>query len=186
MKMIKRLKEETRELHEQIEAQNLAGQIMDHSIDLETYKLLLLQNYLAYRETEAEIRKFLPSYSGKKHEQLEMDLLQMGVPTKIPLENATFECHSRAEALGAAYVVEGSALGGLLLAKNLEKCSGLVGIERHHFFNGDKDNLKDWNSFKEQLESVEFTRAEELEAIEKAKDTFRFFETIFNKELQVA
>lgn len=184
--MIKRLKEETRLLHEQIESKNLARHIMDHSMNLETYKLLLLQNYLAYRETETEIKKFLPNYAAKKHAQLEQDLKQLGVPTQIPLEKTAFECHSRAEALGAAYVVEGSALGGLLLAKNIPKCPDLANIERHHFFNGEKDNLKDWKSFKEELESYDFSDTEESEALEKAKDTFRFFEKIFDRELQIA
>ncbi|MES2874674.1 MAG: hypothetical protein V4708_13190 [Bacteroidota bacterium] len=59
-----------RELHAEVEAQNLAGQIMDHSIDLETYKLLLLQNFIAYQATETAIKKFLPKYSGKKHKQI--------------------------------------------------------------------------------------------------------------------
>lgn len=185
MKIIQRLKEETRSLHEQIEEQNLAKQIMDHSIEVETYKLLLLQNYIAYRETETEIQKFLPVYAGKKHLQLKQDLEQLNVPTEIPVENVIFECHSTAEALGTAYVVEGSALGGLLLARNIEKCNSLAAIERHHFFNGEKANLQDWKLFKEALESYEFSEIEEEEAIEKAKDTFRFFEHVFNLDLLV-
>lgn len=186
MEMIKRLKEETRELHEQIEDQNLAKKIMDHSIDLDTYKLLLLQNYLAYRQTETEIKKFLPNYGAKKHLQLKQDLEQLNVPAHIKLEGPDFRCHSTAEALGAAYVVEGSALGGLLLARNIKNCPLLVGVERHYFFNGDKNNLKDWNSFKEELENYDFSEPETVEAIEKAKNTFRFFEAVFNKDLQVA
>ncbi len=186
MKMIKRLKEETRILHEEIEAQNLAKQIMDHSIRLETYQLLLLQNYIAYRETEKEIQKFIPGYAGKKHLQLKQDLKQLNVSAEIPLENAIFECHSKAEALGAAYVVEGSALGGLLLAKNIKNCTALAGIEQHYFFNGDKNNLHDWNNFKEELENYEFSKIEEEEAIEKAKETFRFFKTVFNMDLMAS
>ncbi len=180
--MIKRLKEETRDLHEQVEAQNLAKQIMDHSIDLETYKLLLLQNFTAYQATETAIKQFLPGYSGKKHQQLLKDLEQLGVSEEIFSKNDVFECHSKAEALGAAYVVEGSALGGMLLAKNLQKCTRLASVDRHHFFNGDKENLKDWNSFKTVLEQHEFSEAEENEALEKAKATFRFFQTIFSRK----
>lgn len=184
--MIKILKEETRELHEQIEDQNLAKKIMDHSIDLPTYKLLLLQNYLAYRETENEIKKHLPNYSTNKHLQLKKDLDRLNVSTAIPAKNAVFECRSTAEALGAAYVVEGSALGGMLLAKNLEKCSKLDEVDQHYFFNGNKENLEDWNNFKKELENYPFSKAEEAEAIEKAKATFRFFEKVFKMELPVA
>lgn len=180
--MIQKLREGTRELHEQVEAQNLAKQILDHSIDLETYKLLLLQNFMAYQATETAIKQFLPGYSGKKHEQLRQDLEQLGVSAEIDSKYDSFQCCSKAEALGAAYVVEGSALGGLLLAKNLEKCKGLDSVGQHHFFNGNKDSLKDWNSFKALLEEHEFSKAEENEALEKAKETFRFFRTIFNRK----
>lgn len=181
MEMIQRLKEETRELHEQIEDKNLARQIMDHSIDLETYKLLLLQNYIAYLQTETEIQKFLPHYKGSKHLQLQQDLEQLGVPEGTPSKYGIFKCHSLAEALGAAYVVEGSALGGMVLAKNIQKCPGLSSIDRHYFFNGDKRNLEDWKVFKNELESYSFSEREEKEAIEKAKDTFRFFESVFDR-----
>lgn len=182
MEMIQRLKEVTRELHKQVEAQNLAKQIMDHSIALETYKLLLLQNFIAYQATETAVKQFLPWYSGKKHKQLQQDLDRLGVPVEIPSSTDSFECHSKAEALGAAYVVEGSALGGMLIAKNLQKCEGLASVDKHHFFNGDKENLKDWHSFKTVLEQYDFSEAEENEALEKAKNTFRFFQTIFNKK----
>jgi heme oxygenase len=182
MKIIEKLKEETRELHEQIEDKNLAQKIMNHSIDLTTYKLLLLQNYLAYRETEIEIQKYLPHYEGKKHQQLKQDLQQLGLTSEIPSKNGIFECHSKAEALGAAYVVEGSALGGMVLAKNLQKCAALDEIRHHYFFNGDKNNMLAWKEFKEELEKYPFTPSEEKMAVEKAKDTFRFFESILSRD----
>ena len=182
MEMIQKLKEKTHELHEQVEAQNLANQIMDHSIDLETYKLLLLQNFLAYKATETAIKQFLPGFNGRKHQQLQQDLEQLGVTSQTFSINDIFECHSKAEALGAAYVVEGSALGGMLLAKNLRKCEQLASVDQHHFFNGDKENLKEWNSFKALIEQYEFSQAEEIEALEKAPETFRFFKSIFNRK----
>lgn len=180
--MIQRLKEETRELHEQVEEENLAKRIMDHSIDPETYKLLLLQNFMAYRATENSIQEYIPGYDGNKHKQLKKDLEQLDVPVEKWSEDAAFQCHSKAEALGAAYVVEGSALGGMLLARNLKKCDRLSSVQQHHFFNGDKENLRDWNSFKAELEQYDFSENEEREAIEKAKETFRFFQTVFRRD----
>lgn len=185
MKMIKILKEETRELHEQIEDQNLAKKIMDHSIDLPTYKLLLLQNYIAYRETENEISRHLPGFKAGRHLQIKMDLDRLNVSTLIPAKNVIFECHSIAEALGAAYVVEGSALGGMLLAKNLEQCENLHEVDQHYFFNGKKENIENWNSFKKDVEDYPFSKSEEAEAVEKAKATFRFFEKVFKMKLPV-
>lgn len=175
--MTRRLKEATETLHKEVEAENLARFIMDHSIERSTYELLLLQNYIAYKITESAISSFIEHYSATKHVLLEKDLEALHIE-KPDLE-LDFSCNSRAEAYGAAYVVEGSALGGLVLAKNLEKCPGLSQVDTHHFFNGNKDNLRNWNSFKEELESQEFSEKEMQEAIDKAKETFQFFQHVF-------
>lgn len=184
--MIKRLKEETRDLHEQVEQENLAGFIMDHSIDPEQYKLLLLQNYIAYRETETEIKNFLPNFAGNKHLQLQKDLEDLNVSEGSSAEDISFKCRTTAEAFGAAYVVEGSALGGMIIAKNLQHCKKLNQDWKHHFFNGDRENVKNWNSFKKELEAYPFSLLEEEQAVQKAKETFLFFKKIFRKELQQA
>lgn len=172
-----RFKEATKELHQQVEEENLARFIVDHSIDLETYKLLLLQNFLAYQKTEKAIEPFFGGYQGTKHKQLQKDLDQLQVSQEAP--DLRFSCKSAAEAFGAAYVVEGSALGGMVIAKHLHKCPGLSSLENHHFFNGDRDNLKAWNDFKNELSKQDFSEKEELEAIEKARETFRFFREVF-------
>jgi heme oxygenase len=172
-----KFKEATKDLHQQVEEENLARFIMDHSIDLETYKLLLLQNFLAYQHTEEAIAPFISGFEGTKHEQLQKDLDELQISV-VALE-AGFSCSNRAEAFGAAYVVEGSALGGMVLARNISKCSGLSSVEKHHFFNGDKDNLKSWNNFKNQLSNQDFSEEEQVQAIEKAKETFRFFREVF-------
>lgn len=185
MEMILRLKEETRELHEQIEEKNLAKQIMSHNIDLETYKLLLFQNFIAYYYTETQIEKFLPNYKGRKHLQLRKDLEQLQISAELPFKNDIFECHSLAEAFGAAYVVEGSALGGLVIAKNLDKCPALDPVDEHYFFNGNKNNLEDWRNFKIQLEAHTFSESEEKEALEKAKETFQFFDSVFSRRYEL-
>ena len=177
-----RFKEATKELHQQVEDENLARHIIDHSIDLETYRLLLSQNYLAYKTTETAIAGYINGYAGTKHQQLKKDLDNLGIP-KASLDK-NFTCSSLAEAFGAAYVVEGSALGGMVIAKNIKKCSGLSSINTHYFFSGDRDNLKSWNDFKDQLAQQEFSEKQEQEATEKAKDTFRFFRRVFLMNFQ--
>ena len=177
-----RFKEATKELHRQVEEENLARYIMDHTIDLETYRLLLFQNYLAYKTTERAIAVYIDGYKGNKHQQLEKDLKHFEVP-EISLDT-DFTCRSLAEAFGAAYVVEGSALGGMVIAKNINKCAGLSSVETHYFFNGNRDNLRVWNDFKKQLSHQDFSEKEEQQATEKAKDTFRFFRKVFQMRIQ--
>lgn len=181
--MIEKFREATGELHKEIEEENLARFIMDHSIDLDTYTLLLLQNYRAYKKTETEILKFVPEYAASKNLQLERDLKNLNVA--VTETYFDFNCNSKAEAFGAAYVVEGSALGGMILAKNLSKCPKLEGIGKQHFFSGEKDNLKSWKDFKEKLSIQNFSEVEQEQATEKAKETFKFFGRVFRDDTVV-
>ncbi len=176
-----KLREATSQLHQDIEKDNLAGRIMAHDISLEEYKLLLLQNYVAYKVTEKALKKNLKNYRGEKAERLEEDLKNLKLDTSIATAyNEKFTILNRAEALGAAYVVEGSSLGGMIIAKEIKNCPALSQISSHSFFNGDRNNVKSWNVFSKSLKKENFTQEEELQAINKAKETFLFFGEVFN------
>lgn len=178
--LIQRFREATRQLHEEIEEENSAAKIIDHSISLEEYRLLLLQNYIAYKITEEQISRFLPLEGILKHQRLKEDLSSLNVDTSVSsYYQDNFTCNTYAEALGAAYVVEGSALGGMVIAKELKQCENLNGLEKQSFFNGDRNNIKSWNTFKKELDKTNFSEEEAMAATEKAKETFRFFKKVF-------
>ena len=90
--MLNSLRDSTKKLHEELEKENLAGQIISHEISLDDYKLLLLQNYIAYKITEAEISKFIPSYQSDKTDKLAKDLEALGVDNSISKEFQEKEC----------------------------------------------------------------------------------------------
>lgn len=178
--MLTKLKNATEELHREIEKDNIAGLIISNEISLEDYKLLLLQNYIAYSITEPAIAKYLDHYQIQKSPRLLKDLDQLGVIyAPRPQLRERFRIINRAEAFGAAYVVEGSALGGMMISKQIPHCPGLKEIKDHHFFNGDRGNVKSWNAFSKFLKKQEFTALEEIQAIDKARDTFLFFGEVF-------
>ncbi len=180
--MINKLRTATEELHREIEKENLARLIMSHKIELEEYKLLLLQNYVAYKITEAEIAGFLPDFKQVKSNHLEQDLKNFNIDTTIePSLAEEFKINSRADAYGAAYVVEGSALGGMMISKELKNCGNLSGIKEQQFFNGDRQNVNGWNRFLKELRNTEFSAEEETLAVEKAKETFNFFGKVFRE-----
>ena len=179
--MINKLKEATTPLHEEIEKENLAARIMSHDITEEEYKLLLLQNYVVYTVMETALTKKLANYTGDKSQRLEKDLLNLNIDYSIVREyRDKFILTTKAEAMGAAYVVEGSSLGGMMIAKEIKNCDALSHIKSHHFFNGDRSNVKSWNSFSKTLKQEIFTPLEEIQAIDKAKETFIFFGEVFN------
>ena len=179
--MINKLKEATSQLHEEIEKDNLAALIMSHNISLEEYKLLLLQNYVAYKVTEVALMRKLPNYTESKSQRLLEDLNNLNIDASVAKEYFNkFIITTKAEALGAAYVVEGSSLGGMMIAKEIKNCEALSHITSHHFFNGDRGDVKSWNSFSKSLKREIFTPLEEIQAIDKAKETFLFFGEVFN------
>lgn len=178
--MLNKLKEATGELHTEIEKDNLARLIISNEISLEEYKLLLLQNYIAYAITEPAIARYLDHYEIHMTPQLLKDLDQLEVNSMLPAGvREMYRVVNRAEALGAAYVVEGSALGGMMISKELKNCRALDPIETHYFFNGKRENVKSWNAFTKFIKKQEFTQLEEIQAIDKAKETFVFFGEVF-------
>ena len=177
--MLDRLREETAELHKSLEKDNLANKIITHSITLEEYKNLLFQNFIAYKIAEAEIAKYLP-LKTEKTAKLRTDL------NSLRVNNLDFQldffCNNEAEAIGAAYVIEGSAMGGMLIGKEIHNCPALNGILDQQFFSGKRDSMKGWNQFLKFLRSKDFSESEIETAARKAKETFLLFEKAFQVE----
>ncbi|TBW26444.1 heme oxygenase [Gramella sp. KN1008] len=180
--MLNRLREATADLHKKLEGENLANKIMDHSIGLEEYKLLLYQNFLAYCKVEKEISRFLPGQAGDKAEKLKADLAGVGMHDPECDTFSDFHCENEAEALGAAYVIEGSAMGGMVIGREVSKCGSLEHLSSQTFFSGTRDSIKGWNKFLKSLRSREFTEEEIEQAAYKAQETFRLFEKAFKLE----
>lgn len=180
MKMLERLRSATEELHREIEKDNLAAKIIDHSISLREYKLLLLQNYIAYKISEKEIEKHLPNWESDKSDRLEKDLEVLKVDTGIYKDfEPHFKVNSYAEALGAAYVLEGSALGGMQIGKALANCPALEELPSQHFFTPNREAMQGWNDFLKLIRNSEFSEEEKEAAALKAQETFKFFGLVF-------
>ncbi len=184
MKILENIRKQTKSLHEQIEQENKAKYILDHSITEEDYKILLIQNYIAYRVVESEIKRFIPEFSTDKSDRIYLDLISFGLPihTEIKHFRKQFNCSNYLESLGASYVLEGSAMGGMLLARELQNCTNLQ-TKKHHFFNGDRNNAKSWNAFLKTINNTDFTEEEQQIIVEKAKETFLFFEEVFRYDV---
>jgi heme oxygenase len=183
MEMLNSLREATAELHRKLEGDNLAGKIIDHSISLEEYRLLLIQNFIAYRSVERQLNQFLSFENMEKTLQLEEDLLTLGVDDLDHIPDIDFNCKNEAEAIGAAYVVEGSAMGGMLIGKEIPNCETLNSLPPQKFFSGGRDSVKSWNNFLKFLRSRDFSEEEKEIASTKAQETFRLFGKAFKVEL---
>ena len=176
--MLSNLREETAELHRELENDNLANRIMDHTISITQYITLLMQNFIAYQSAETEINKYLTEAGCEKTTRLAKDLKNLGIEN--PGINLPFKCSSRAEAIGASYVIEGSVMGGMIIGKELEKCENLKGLKKQHFFSGDRSSIKGWNEFLKAVRLEEFSDADINAAVSKAKETFLLFQKAFS------
>jgi len=181
--MLDFLKEQTKTIHDNVEGANLAKHIIDGSMSLTQYKTYLIQNYHSYKAVEdalvghkSIIREALhPFINQNKSEHLLQDLQNLNV--SIPSNPKQIAFNSEAEAIGALYVIQGSMIGGNLISKKLRTCTALETIETHHFFDFCvKDSMKLWSTFKNIVNSTEFTETQHQEALASAKKAFLCFE----------
>ena len=168
--LLQQLRQTTAPLHERIEQKNPARAILDHSIGLEAYSRL-----------EPGIAVVLPFFKADKAARLYRDLVALNItPQPEPDE---FEINSVAEAFGAAYVLEGSALGGMLIAKHLSQCAQLKALPSQHFFSGDKASLAPWKLFQQELAVRDFNEPQTAELLYKARESFLLFERPFEVQI---
>lgn len=182
--MLNSLREATADLHQELEKENLANKITDHTITLKEYQLLMLQNLLAYQTAEAEIAKFLDISKPSKTELIKKDLDAMNQDFDNAVLN--FHVNNKAEAIGAAYVIMGSAMGGFVIGRELKKCPELKSLPEQHFYAEDREGVQSWNVFSKMLKSHPFTSEEISLAQEKAKETFELFAVAYNREFSLA
>ncbi|MFI2741878.1 biliverdin-producing heme oxygenase [Zhouia sp. PK063] len=195
--ILQRLRAETAQQHEETEAENLASKIIDHSISLAEYKVLILQNYVTYMALENVITPVLQEHlltdesqflSHEKSEQLALDLKVLHMGSNYPTQELQLpQINNLAQALGALYVIEGSMLGGMMIGEHLPKCEALKEITAFHFFTKDKKEVAErWRNFCSMIRSENLSDKEIEEVIESAKNTFAFFSQVFHKVLATA
>ena len=79
------------------------------------------------------------------------DLARLGIPAAPPLCPTLPPLHTRAQLLGAMYVLEGSTLGGQVIARQL----AAAGIEGRSFFAGRAERTGPlWKQFGQVLEAA--------------------------------
>lgn len=183
------LKNNTAAIHEKVEADNLAKYIMDHSISVEQYGELLYANYKAYATIDTILIANKQNYSEairefidqSKTKALREDLLQLSFDDYERKSISSVENQkSEAYGVGLLYVIEGSMLGGLLMAKNLPKCAHLKHLNNHYFFGKEAtDVLPRWKYFCTAIDALPYDEVEKKKALQGATDAFAIFDSAF-------
>lgn len=172
------LRAATRETHQRLHGHSGLSAAARGAIDLDDYGQLLMRLYgfhWAFEETHASAMQMFGFVANSRAELIARDLAALGTMrfdvSRLPRCTALREPSSEACALGALYVVEGSALGGALIAKALAPVVG----EARRFFLGCESRRDVWPSLVARLEALP-PGAQRLSAIDAAIETFEVFE----------
>ncbi|WP_177192136.1 biliverdin-producing heme oxygenase [Chitinophaga arvensicola] len=183
------LKSHTQSAHQQLEKKLVAN--MKQIRNTADYCRLLGLFYTYYQALENNMQPYLSipdADTRRKADSILADIATLGgelpvMTTEVPQP----EVNNYAQALGAAYVLEGSTLGGIIIAKMISKQLGIPATAGFSFFNGyGEDTVEMWNKFRTFLNDL--PTAEHFAAAEAAKNTFLTFNewaTIYESVFEV-
>ena len=185
------LKKNTASIHLQVEKANLAKDIVDHTISINNYVKLLAQNFEFYHTIEQALLDnaslmnvaIQPFLTDQRSQSLKKDLLSLDPDIKLDeVLKYPYQIDSENAAIGALYVSEGSALGGLVIGKHLSHCPELITIKKHHFFGNEVSTiLAQWKKFQQIVNEHFNSNAHKEEILESAIKTFQLFEQIIQE-----
>lgn len=173
------LKQNTAEYHDAAEKLFNSEKIFNKTFTLEDYKKIISTNYLMLLHSE---NKIFDSLSDKFSEKLQLSnrkklhLIEKDLESlALKNQNASHELEfsNENEALGAMYVIEGSTLGGNVIAKQLSKTEGFDSVTFNFFGCYQENTGSMWKNFKEVLDT-EVAEESYDEVLSGAKKLYTF------------
>ncbi|MGZ5272935.1 MAG: biliverdin-producing heme oxygenase [Kaistella sp.] len=152
------LKANTKILHDRVEAKFNSGKIFDGTFDVNDYRNLLQYNYLFLLNFENAVFSVISAQNAEEinlENRRKLALIEKDLDV-LSMEKSTVQIPSaiknEAEAFGILYVMEGSTLGGNMIAKQLSKNPDFQEITFSYFrCYGDKTGSY-WKNFKEVMD----------------------------------
>ena len=165
--ILPRLRAETRPYHDSVEANPFNQALTAGRVTTAETADFLARMYGFVQPYEAALRQhaatFGPEWQLEQRYRAPLileDLARLGYPAAPPLCPAMPPLHTRAQLLGAMYVLEGSTLGGQVIARQL----AAAGIEGRIFFAGRAERTGPlWKQFTQLLEAA--APAEDADAL---------------------
>jgi heme oxygenase len=170
------LKESTHPSHQALEKKMVS--MIRKIKSRQDYVRFLKLMYGYYSALERRVQEYVSDLEidkRRKAERLLEDISYFEASTDQDLCKELPPITSHAEALGAMYVMEGSTMGGKIIARMIEGQAGLNGPSGFSFFNGyGEDTGRMWEEFKVFLNKP-FDEMEKLNLILTANRTFITF-----------
>ena len=177
MTLLERLRIETRPAHDRIEA---AVDFPRWASSPEAYRGLLCRFYGFHRVWEEEAAALAPESASfgrrRKAHLLVGDLLALGMTPQeiihLPRCRPLMPLPAPAAVLGGMYVIEGSTLGGAVVAREAERRLGLTAETGCAYFRSyGRDTARMWKSFGAALLAASSPDTDDL-IVETARRTF--------------
>ncbi len=181
-----RLRQETRPLHEQTEQLFYTQALQDGTLSVSEYTHLLQTHFVFHRALESAIDRhpdFFAEYEPQTRQKtpwLAADLADLNIP--LPqLTTDFFTTWSPVALLGAAYVGEGSMLGGTVIWKLLHQNQAIKPLlDQARFYQGyGPATGRNWRNFGAFLLHKGTDHADEV--IAAAKQAFVDYQSIFQQ-----
>jgi heme oxygenase len=176
------LKDTTTPSHQALE-KKMVGFIRNIKTERDYVRFLRVM-YGYYSALERQIETFIPEpeiLGRRKANHLLNDLGCFESEDEPALCRELPNINSYHAALGALYVMEGSTMGGNIIARIIKGQLGSTGGDGFSFFNGYGDNTKKmWEAFRQNFEKP-FASEEREELIEAANNTFITFHNWISK-----
>lgn len=172
------IKENTKIYHDAIEGKLESNKLFDGSFSENNYYKMLQVNHIFLKFYEEAIKNFLTEKDKEILNQVNFDKLQLIEKDLQELEineldlPKSFELQNRAEAFGALYVIEGSMLGGNVIAKTLKKYPDLENKSFNYFGHYGEKLGKSWKTFLSYINEEFTTETEKKEVFIGAKKAY--------------
>ena len=183
---MKKLKEATRDQHEQMET---TVDVMNRMFSLEDYKRLIEKFYRFYSAIEPRIAAAgledfgLDFDDRQKTELLKNDLKFINGKTDMRAWNDIPAIDLPAQAFGCLYVLEGATLGGQVITRHLKERLKLTPESGGNFFNSYGAEVGPmWKAFSEAITKFAEENNDDDMIIDAAKETFDSFRRCMSEE----
>jgi len=190
--IMQRLKQETRQAHDRVEAVSYATEIKNGTISLAQYKSLLPRQYILHYTVENAIETGLTQSEAlqitfpkrRKVDLLRKDMEELNIlQTEISLPTGYY-INSIPEALGAMYVTEGATLGGMFIKRMLSNIEHIrLNTSFHYYGCYGKMVGVYWQEMVRIIESYAKTTENQDTIVKTAKATFELYENILTREI---
>ncbi|MBF0596245.1 biliverdin-producing heme oxygenase [Faecalibacter rhinopitheci] len=174
------LKTNTAQFHDAIEAKLESKRLFDGSFTQDNYYKMLLVNHQFIKAYESEIETFLNDNDKDLLNRINFDKLSLLEKDLEELKLTPYEMlpinhlNNRAEALGALYVIEGSMLGGMVIAKQLKKYPELENSNFNYFGHYGQDIGPIWKAFVAYLNEQIVTDEDKADILKGAIKAYEY------------